>query len=100
MKATTCLTCQRQRGTEIGAYVNAADPFAHHHHVAQCGRCGAAWYEDIAMSAFGPVPSRRDTLPCTCPPSRWRLAVMLTPVPESRCRCGARCLDAAEGAAA
>jgi hypothetical protein len=99
MKASDCLVCQRQRGTEISAYVLAADPLAHHHHVVACAGCGLAWYEDIVIGAFGPVAARRDTLPCSCPPARWRRAVMFALAPERDCRCGAELLDA-EGAAA
>jgi hypothetical protein len=98
VRASTCLVCQRQRGTQVGAYVLAADPIAHHHHTVFC-RCGAAWFDDISVGAFGPVPSRRDTLPCTCPPARWRRAVMFCAVPESACRCGGELLTE-EGAAA
>lgn len=99
MRASTCVVCRRQCGTEIAAYTVAADPIAHHHHVVFCAVCGAAWFEDLTRSAFGVVLARRDTLPCTCPPARWRRAVMFSPVPERACRCGARCLTGAEAAA-
>lgn len=99
MRASTCIACQRYRATEIGAYVLAADPIAHHHHIAVCTGCGAAWFDDITVSAFGVLAARTDTEPCTCPPSRWRRAVMFAACPESACRCGPGMLDA-EGTAA
>jgi len=93
VKTTTCLVCQRQRGTEIGRYALAADPIAHHHHAVLC-QCGAAWFADITRSAFGEVASRRDTLPCTCHPARHRLAVVFVAASEWSCACGADLLDA------
>lgn len=95
MRTETCLACKVPGISDPLLFIaEALSPRHHHHHVMTCESCGRGWYEDVARGAFGqPVPSRRDTVLCSCPEDgadRYTPSVMLVSRPESQCRCGQR----------
>lgn len=79
----------------------ALSPDIHHHHTVTCGRCGSAWFDDAVRGPLGqPVPARRDSIVCACPErgGTFTPAVVLVPVAESACHCGADVLAKARAA--